>query len=84
MIRDLNLAATVIQLHHDLDARHIDGLEAESRLIAVLTSWMQRHGEKQRYTKSGAHSQDVARVREFLDDCGSRTPHWRRSRGSWL
>jgi AraC-like DNA-binding protein len=74
VIRDENLARTVAQLHGDLDARNIDTLEAESRLIALLASWTQRHGEKQRSTKAGAHAQDVARVREFLDDCGSANP----------
>jgi AraC-like DNA-binding protein len=74
VIRDANLAGTLIRLHHDLDTQHIGALEAESRLIALLTIWMQRHGEKQRTAKAGVHVEDVARVREFLDDCGSENP----------
>ena len=74
VLRDESLAASVIQLHRDLDARVVDALEAESRLLAVLTTWLQRHGEKQRCVKAGAHAQTVSRVREFLDDCGSQNP----------
>ena len=74
VIRDASLASTVIRLHHELDAQHIDALEAESRLLALLNTWMRRYGEQQRSAKSGAHAQDVARVREFLDDCGGGNP----------
>ncbi|HEU4779486.1 MAG TPA: AraC family transcriptional regulator [Steroidobacteraceae bacterium] len=74
VIRDENLAATVIQLHHDLDAQRIGALEAESRLIALMTTWMLHHGEKPRSPKAGAHGLNVARVRELLDDCGSDNP----------
>ena len=74
VLRDESLAASVVQLHRDLDERSIDALEAESRLLALLTTWMQRHGEKQRGAKTAAHSHSVARVREFLDDCGSQNP----------
>jgi AraC-like DNA-binding protein len=74
VIRDESLAATVIKLHQDLDGRQIEGLEAESRLLALLTTWLARHGEKQRVSRSGTHAHDVARVRELLDDCGSEKP----------
>jgi AraC-like DNA-binding protein len=74
VIRDEALAATVIQLHHDLGARRIEALEAESRLIALLATWLQRHGEKPPPVKTLVHSQNVARVREFLDECGSDKP----------
>ena len=74
VLRDESLAASVVQLHRDLDERSIDALEAESRLLALLTTWMQRHGEKQRGAKTATHSHSVARVREFLDDCGSQNP----------
>jgi AraC-like DNA-binding protein len=74
VIRDESLAATVMRLHHDLDAQRVDALEAESRLVALLTTWLQRHGEKQRATQSRVHAPDVARVRAFLDDCGSQKP----------
>ena len=74
VIRDESLAASVIALHHELDARGIDALEAESRLLVLLSTWMRRYAEKQRYERIGAHAQNVARVREFLEDCGSQNP----------
>jgi AraC-like DNA-binding protein len=73
VIRDEVLAATVMALHHDLDGQAIDALEAESRLTALLITWLQRYGEKAR-TDRREHAHDVARVREFLNDCGSQKP----------
>ncbi len=35
---------------------------------------MQRYAERQRCAKTGVHAQNVTRVREFLDDCGSQNP----------
>jgi AraC-like DNA-binding protein len=74
VIRDTSLARTVAQLHVDLGGNQIGALEAESRLIALLATWTRRHGEKQLSTRASVHAQHVARVREFLDDCGSENP----------
>jgi AraC-like DNA-binding protein len=75
VIKDRVLAATIIGLHHDLDAGLIAPLEAQSRWIALLAAWLRRYGESRRMAhRISQHAPDVARVREFLDDCWQQKP----------
>lgn len=75
VIKDPVLAATIAELHVDLDADRVSQLEAESKLIALLAAWTKRHGEVvRRSPRDPVHVPDVARVREFLDDCWHRKP----------
>lgn len=81
VIRDESLAATVMHLHDDLGTARIGALEAQSRLVALLTCWMRRHGEKLRVSAVRTPAHDVGRVREYLEDCGTRNPTLRELAG---
>jgi AraC-like DNA-binding protein len=75
VIKDPVLAATIAGLHVDLDAGLASELEAQSRLTTLLAAWIKRHGEAiRRAPLASNHTPDVARVREFLDDCWQRKP----------
>ncbi len=75
VIKDPVLAATIAGLHVDLDAGRASELEAQSRLTTLLAAWIKRHGEAiRRAPLASNHTPDVARVREFLDDCWQRKP----------
>jgi AraC-like DNA-binding protein len=75
VIKDPVLAATIAGLHVDLDAGRASELEAQSRLTTLLAAWIRRHGEViRRAPLASNHRPDVARVREFLDDCWQRKP----------
>jgi len=75
VIQDERLAATVIGLHTDLDEQGISALEAQSRLIALLATWIRRHGENTRAaTRIPGRAPDLTRVRDFLDDCWQQKP----------
>jgi AraC-like DNA-binding protein len=75
VIQDQGLAATIYRLHEDLRDESLLPLEAQSRFLHLLSSWVRRHGEKNRAAAQTAQYQpDVSRVREFLDDCWQRKP----------
>jgi AraC-like DNA-binding protein len=75
VIKDAALAATIAELHVDLHAQHVSQLEAQSRLIALLAAWTRRHGESTCHiSRDSVHAPDVARAREYLDDCWQRKP----------
>lgn len=75
VIRDPNLAATIVRLHDDVDQRVTAPLEAQSRFLALLAHWIRTHGEKRRQAAQiSAHAADVARVRDFLEESWQRKP----------
>jgi AraC-like DNA-binding protein len=75
VIKDPVLATTIVSLHMDLDAGRASELEAQSKVTTLLAAWVKRHGEVIRRAPFPAnHTPDVARVREFLDDCWQRKP----------
>jgi AraC-like DNA-binding protein len=75
VIKDPVLATTIAGLHVDLDTGRASELEAQSRLTTLLAAWIRRHGEViRRAPLASNHRPDVARVREFLDDCWQRKP----------
>ena len=75
VIKDETLAASVIELHTALDEQRVLALEAQSRLIALLAAWIRRHAEDTRAaTRVPGRAADIARVRDFLDDCWQQKP----------
>jgi AraC-like DNA-binding protein len=73
VLKDRNLAALGLELHNDLDAQRIGPLEAQSRLIALLAAWIRRYAERVA-TRIPVNTPDVARVRDFLDECWHQKP----------
>lgn len=74
VLRDPALAAAVLALHGDLLQDTVQPLEAQSRLLALLTTWLDRHAERSgaatRRQTMARHAKAVGQVREFLEE------HW--------
>lgn len=70
VLRDVPLAAEIVELHDDLGEQRILPLEAQSRLLALLTTWIRRYSEQSLpATRVSAHAPKIARVRDYLDEC---------------
>jgi AraC-like DNA-binding protein len=74
VLKDPELAAGALALHRDIDDAAIAPVEMQSRLLVLLASWIRRHGERARRVKAAPPAANVARVREYLDDCWQERP----------
>jgi AraC-like DNA-binding protein len=78
VIQDRALARLILRLHEDLRDESMLALEAQGRMLHLLSAWLRRHAEKKGASlRELRHEPNVERTRSYLEECWESKPSLR-------